>query len=182
MKRLTDAPSPEAAEQAPSVGLSAFLPSPWLSLGIFGGWLLLSRSMSAGQILLGLLVAVVMPLLMRPLRPTPGPLRRPGTLIRLILRVGRDVVASAIDVAIGVARARRDPPRGTFVVVPLDLRNVHGLAALSMITAVVPGTLWCELAPDCSTLMIHVFDLEDEAAFIAHFKADYELPLKEIFG
>ena len=182
MKRPTAEPSPAASERASSGVRAALLPSPWLSLGIFVGWLLLGRSMGAGQILLGLLVAVAMPLLMRPLRPTPGPLRRPGTLIRLVLRVGRDVVRSAIDVAVGVARARRHPPRGSFVVVPLDLRNVHGLAALSMITAVVPGTLWCELAPDCSTLMIHVFDLEDEAAFIAHFKADYELPLKEIFG
>jgi len=59
---------------------------------------------------------------------------------------------------------------------------VHGLAALSMITAVIPGTVWCELAPDCAALLLHVFDLEDEAAFIAHYKADYELPLKEIFG
>jgi len=162
--------------------MKRLIPSPWLSLGIFGGWLLLTRSMSAGQILLGLLVAVVVPLLMAPLRPTPGPLRRPGALVPLILRVGRDVVRSAIDVAVGVARSRRNIPRGGFVVVPLDLRNVHGLAALSMITAVIPGTVWCELAPDCAALLLHVFDLEDEAAFIAHYKADYELPLKEIFG
>lgn len=182
MKRTTDVPSPAAPERAPSGGRRSLIPSPWLSLGIFGGWLLLTRSMGAGQVLLGLLVAVAMPLLMAPLRPRPGPLRRPGTLVRLILRVGRDVVRSAIDVAAGVARSQRTPPRGRFVVVPLDLRNVHGLAALSMITAVVPGTVWCELAPDCSTLMVHVFDLDDEAAFIAHFKADYELPLKEIFG
>jgi multicomponent K+:H+ antiporter subunit E len=162
--------------------MKRFIPSPWLSLGIFGGWLLLTRSMSAGQILLGLLVALVMPLLMAPLRPTPGALHRPGALVPLILRVGRDVLRSAIDVAVGVARSRRNLPRGRFVVVPLDLRNVHGLAALSMITAVIPGTVWCELAPDCAALLLHVFDLEDEAAFIAHYKADYELPLKEIFG
>ena len=37
------------------------LPSPWLSLGLFGGWLLLTRSFSLGQVLLGLVVAVVMP-------------------------------------------------------------------------------------------------------------------------
>ena len=28
------------------------LPSPWLSLGLFGGWLLLTRSFSIGQVLL----------------------------------------------------------------------------------------------------------------------------------
>lgn len=157
------------------------LPSPWLSLGLFGGWLLLTRSFSVGQVLLGISVAVVMPLLMAPLRPRPGPLRRWGVLVRLILRVGRDVLWSAAQVGTGIVRAKADPPRGTFVVVPLELRDVHVLAALTMITAVVPGTVWSELAPDRSALLIHVFDLDDEAAFIQHYKSDYEQPLKEIF-
>ncbi len=161
--------------------MKRLLPSPWLSLGLMGGWLLLTRSFSIGQMLMGLTVAVVMPLLMAPLRPRPGPLRRWGVLMRLILRVGRDVLWSAVQVAVGVWRSRSHPPRGTFVQVPLDLRDVHALAALAMITAVVPGTVWSELAPDRSALLIHVFDLEDEAAFIRHFKTDYEQPLMEIF-
>ena len=64
--------------------------------------------------------------------------------------------------------------------VHVDARD-HALAALTMITAVVPGTVWSELAPDRSALLIHVFDLDDEAAFIRHYKTDYEQPLKEIF-
>jgi multicomponent K+:H+ antiporter subunit E len=142
------------------------LPSPWLSLGLFGGWLLLTRSFSIGQVLLGLGVAIVMPLLMAPLRPRPGPLRRWGLLVRLILRVGAEVVHSALVVAAGVLR---------------NLHDAHGLAALAMISAVIPGTVWSELAPDRSALLMHVFDLDDEAAFIQHFKTDYEQPLKEIF-
>ena len=161
--------------------MKRLLPSPWLSLGLFGGWLLLTRSFSVGQVLLGISVAVVMPLLMAPLRPRPGPLRRWGVLVRLIVRVGRDVLCSAAQVSAGIVRAKADPPRGTFVVVPLELRDVHALAALTMITAVVPGTVWSELAPDRSALLIHVFDLDDEAAFIQHYKSDYEQPLKEIF-
>lgn len=161
--------------------MKRWLPSPWLTLGIFFGWLLLNNSLSPGQVLLGLAVAIVMPLLMAPLRPTPGPLRHWGKLAMLILRVGRDVWRSAFDVARGVARIGRRPPRGTFVVVPLELRDTHALAALAMITTVVPGTVWSELAPDRSALLLHVFDLADEATFIAHFKNDYELPLKEIF-
>ncbi|KQU75514.1 MULTISPECIES: Na+/H+ antiporter subunit E [unclassified Rhizobacter] len=161
--------------------MKRLLPSPWLSLGLLGGWLLLTRSLGIGQVLMGVAVAVAMPLLIAPLRTRPGPLRRWGVLVRLILRVGRDVLRSATQVAIGVWRAGAHPPRGAFVVVPLEVRDVHALAALAMITAVVPGTVWAELAPDRSALLIHVFDLDDEAAFIRHFKADYEQPLKEIF-
>ena len=156
------------------------LPSPWLSLALLGGWLLLTRSFSLGQLLLGVTVAVVMPLLMAPLRPRPGPLRRWGVLVRLIVRVGRDVLRSGAQVAVGVWRAQTRPPHGTFVVVPLELHAVHALAALPTITAVVPGTVWSELAPDRSAWLNHVFDLDDEAAFIQHFKTDYERPLKEV--
>jgi len=55
------------------------------------------------------------------------------------------------------------------------------LASLAMITAVVPGTVWAELATDRSALLLHVFDVDDEAAFIAHYKSRYERPLQEIF-
>ncbi len=161
--------------------MKRLVPSPYLSFGIFCGWVLLTRSFSSGQILLGLLVALLMPPLLSSLRPTPGPLRHWGVLALLILRVGRDVVRSAIEVATGVLRSRDQPPRGAFVVIPLELRDTHALAALSMITAVIPGTVWAELAPDCGALLMHVFDLEDEARFIEHFKRDYEHPLKEIF-
>jgi multicomponent K+:H+ antiporter subunit E len=157
------------------------LRSPGLSLGLFGGWLLLNESLDVGHLLLATVLAVVVPLLAAPLRPTPGRMRRLPVLARLILRVGVEVVRSALDVARGVLRARATPPRGTFVVVPLDLRDPHGLAALAIITAVIPGTVWSELAPDRSALLLHVFDLADEEGFVAQFKAAYELPLKEIF-
>jgi multicomponent K+:H+ antiporter subunit E len=67
------------------------------------------------------------------------------------------------------------------VIIPLELRDPVGLAALAMITTVVPGTVWSELALDRSKLMLHVWDVGEEQAFIAHFKARYEQPLREIF-
>ena len=157
------------------------LPSPWVSLAMFVGWLLLNDSVEPGQLLLGAGLALAIPSLMQPLRPRPGPLRRWGILARLVFRVGTEVVLSAIEVTHGIVQARRRPPRGAFVAIPLELRDVHALAALSMITAVIPGTVWTELAADRSILLMHVFDLDDEAHFIERFKRDYEHPLMEIF-
>ena len=88
---------------------------------------------------------------------------------------------SNLLVARGVLRAGKQPLRSAFVHIPLALRDPHGLAALSMITTVVPGTVWSELALDRSVLLVHVFELDDEAAFIQHFKDTYERPLMEIF-
>ena len=61
------------------------------------------------------------------------------------------------------------------------LRDPLGLAALAMVTTVVPGTVWSEIALDRSALLLHVWDADDETAFVARFKARYEKPLREIF-
>jgi multicomponent K+:H+ antiporter subunit E len=144
-------------------------------------WLLLNDSLAPAHLLLGAFIGWIVPLLVRPLKPAGPRLHRAPVLARLILHVGADVIVAAFQVAAGVLRSRRRPPRGGFVAVPLDLRDAHGLAALAVITAVTPGTVWCELAGDCAAVLIHVFDLADEAAFVQEFKQRYELPLKEIF-
>ena len=161
--------------------MKQLLATPLLSASLFALWMLLVRSVTPGQILLGLLLALLVPRLLRPLRPQPGPVRRPLVLLLLILQVGYDVVISALEVTWGVLRMRKRPPRSKFVLIPLELRDEHALAALSMIVMVVPGTVWSELAPDRSAVMLHVFDLDDEASFIQHLKSRYEQPLREIF-
>jgi multicomponent K+:H+ antiporter subunit E len=158
-----------------------WIPSLPLSAALWALWLLLNDSIAPAHLLLGFAVALLVPRLVTQLRPRGPRLRHALVLARLVAWVGADVVRSALQVAAGILRAGVRPPRGAFVTVPLDMRDAHGLAALAMITAVVPGTVWCELVPDRSELLIHVFDLDDEAAFIAHYKARYELPLREIF-
>ena len=44
-----------------------------------------------------------------------------------------------------------------------------------------PGTLSAELADDRRHLLIHAFDVEDEAALVADIKKRYEAPLRVIF-
>ena len=73
---------------------------------------------------------------------------------------------------------RRDDERRT----RLDrLRDPNALAVLAMIVCITPGTSWAELSSDHSMLMLHVLELGDRPAFVAHIKARYERPLMEIF-
>lgn len=156
-------------------------PAPLLSLALWVLWLTLNLSVSPGNLLLGAILGFAAPLMMRKLRPKQVRIRRPLTILRLFVMVGRDVILSNLIVAWGVLNADRRPPRSRFVKVPLDLRDANGLAALAMICTVVPGTVWSELALDRSILLLHVWDLDDEAHFIHHFKTAYEQPLMEIF-
>ncbi len=157
------------------------VPEPLLSAGLLALWLALSRSTSAGQVLLGIALAIVVPLMTASLRPTTARVRRPLVAVRFMLTVGCDVVVSNFQVAWGVLTWRWRRPDSRFVIITLDLRDPRGLAALAMVTTIVPGTVWSEIAHDRSALMLHVWDIDDEERFVARFKARYEKPLREIF-
>jgi len=156
------------------------LPAPILSVALAALWVILARSASLGQVLLGLFLGLVVPLLTARILPRVR-VRRPLVVVRYIVTVGWDVVVSNLQVARGVLVSRWRPPRARFVVIPLDLRDNAGLAALAMVTTVVPGTVWSEIALDRSAMLLHVWDVEDEGAFVAYFKKRYEAPLREIF-
>ena len=141
----------------------------------------MNESLSAGNWILALLLGWLLPLLFAPLRPQRPRIRRPLLLTRLILRVGYDVLLSVGEVAHGVFLSSRREPNSQFVVIPLELRDPSALASLAVITTVVPGTVWCELARDSSAVMLHVWDLQDEAEFIQMYKSRYEAALLEIF-
>lgn len=161
--------------------LRKLAPAPLLSAALFALWLLLTRATTAADVLLALAAAIAVPLLTSSLRPTRVRVRRPLVIVRYILTVGHDVVLSNLQVALGVITWRWRRPESRFVIVPLELRDPVGLAALAMVTTVVPGTVWSEIALDRSALLLHVWDVGEEAAFVARFKARYEKPLKEIF-
>ena len=160
--------------------MKRLLPAPLLSAALFAMWLVLNQSLSPGQVLVGAVLAIAMPWLAAPLRPIPVRVRRPGVVLRLVAAVAHDVIASNLEVAWQVTKGSR-APRAAFVRIPLELRDPHGLASLAIITTVVPGTVWSELAPDRSAVLLHVFDVDDEAAYVAHYKSRYEQPLREIF-
>lgn len=162
--------------------LRKIFPAPLLSLALAALWLVLNRDYGLGQWLLAALLGVAVPVLTKPLRPTPVSFRRPWAAWRLFWRVGGDVVVWNWRVLRGTLAP--SPPRGTFVTVPLDLRDPNGLAVLAAIMCVIPGTVWSELALDRSALLVHMFDLRgdhDPQAEIDLIKSRYEKPLMEIF-
>ena len=158
-----------------------WIPSPPLSVALFVVWLLLNQALDAATLLMALVLALVVPLLTRGLRPAAVRMRRPLVALRLTGVVLRDMVRSAAMVARELLTRRTDDIPAHFLLVPLDVRDANALAVLAMILCLTPGTAWGELSFDRSRLLLHVFDMKDEAAFITLIKTRYEAPLMEIF-
>jgi len=144
-------------------------------------WLLLNQSLHLATVLFAAVLAVAVPLLTKGLRPATVRMRRPGVALRLTGVALRDMMHSALTVGRLLLSRRNDAMAPAFVEVPLDLRDPNALAVLSMICCLTPGTAWGELSFDRTRLLIHVFDLIDEQAFIDLIKTRYERPLMEIF-
>lgn len=160
--------------------MKRLLPSPLLSLCLFVAWLMLNESTSAGHLLLAALLATGLPLLTDRLRPDKPVIRAPAVIVRLGAVVLKDIVLSNIDLTrrvLGPEHAIQ--PR--FVWVPLDIRSPHGIVALAGIITMTPGTLSAELSDDRRHLLVHAFNVADEAALVADIKTRYESPLREIF-
>lgn len=160
--------------------MKRWLPAPLLSATLFAVWLLLNNTVDAAHLVLGALVAIVVPWFTERLRPDRPRIRRPLAILRLGLVVLWDIVMSNIEVArriLGPEAAIRP----AFVWLPLDLTDPHAIVSLAGIITMTPGTLSAELSADRRHLLVHAFNVDDEAALIAQMKARYEAPLKEIF-
>jgi multicomponent K+:H+ antiporter subunit E len=161
--------------------MKLLLPAPLLSVALFLLWLLLNRSLSSGQLLLGALLGLLLPLLLRGLRPLPVKVRHPLTILRLAFRVVWDTSVSNFNVVRFLALPRHRKHPSGFVRIPLDLRDPNGLAVLAMIVCITPGTAWAEISRDRSLLMLHVLEVDDPDEVTAHIKQRYESLLMEIF-
>ncbi|GAB2827832.1 Na+/H+ antiporter subunit E [Comamonas piscis] len=161
--------------------MKRLFPAPLLSVLLCLVWLLLNRSASPGQIILGVLLGWLIPMLTQGLRPRSVSIKKPGTILRLGLRVAADSVQSnAAVLRLLLMPGSRKKPAG-FVHVPLQLRDPNGLAVLAMIVCITPGTAWAEISRDRSILLLHVLEADDPQGVIDHIKAFYERPLMEIF-
>ena len=154
---------------------------PLLPAVLLAVWLLLNDSASPGHIVLGVVFAWLVNAAVARLRPLPAWPHRLHVAIGLCWHVFVDIVRSNIGVGRVVLGAARRQPTIGFLQIPLQLRDPHGLAMLSIIITGTPGTVWAGHDPASNTLTLHVLDLQDEETWIRTIKDRYERPLMEIF-
>jgi multicomponent K+:H+ antiporter subunit E len=163
--------------------MKRWLPSPLVSGILLLLWLLLNQSLEPAHVLLGTVLAIVVPVLAQPLvRPLGYPrLSKPIALFSLLGMALVEIVRSCFNVGRIILFGKRGGVNSRFIKIPLDLRNPYGLALLSCLINSTPGTVWVELLPDRHELVLHVFDLYDEQWWIDTIKTRYEQPIMKIF-
>jgi multicomponent K+:H+ antiporter subunit E len=174
-------------EQGASVTVAAparpafrWLPAPLMSLTLLGVWLLLNQSVSVGHIALGALLALAVPWFSERLRPEKTRPKRPLMILRFLGVLLWDIVKSNVEVALRIL-GPESAISPHFVWVPLTIRDPYGIVSLAGVITLTPGTLSAELTADRRFLLVHCFNVTDEAALVADIKARYERPLMEIF-
>lgn len=126
------------------------LPSPVLSLVLALIWPVLNQSWSLGHLLLGAVVAILIPLYTERLRADRPVLKRPAVMLNLLFIVLKDIITSNIDVA-RLILGREAAIQPGFVWVPLSITDPHGIVLLAGIITMTPGTLSADLQLTAST-------------------------------
>ena len=162
--------------------MMSWLPFPIVSLGLCILWLLLNQSLAPADLLLGAAIGIAAPLLSRKLQPLGYPrLRAPLQLVRLLGMAAVEVVRSCFNVSRIILFADYAKVNSQFIRIPLTLRDPYGLALLSCLINMTPGTVWVEILPEGHELVLHVFDLQDAAWWVDTIQTRYEQPLIDIF-
>jgi len=160
--------------------MKRWLPYPLLAACLFLMWLLLTQSFSPGQIVLGAAVTFLATGAMAKLRRSPAPIRAWRKVARLAAIVLVDVIRSNLAVT-RICLSPRPARHAQFIRLTLELRDQQALAVLALIITATPGTAWVQFNRTDGTLIIHVFDLVDEEAWVRLLKTRYERLLMEIF-
>lgn len=156
------------------------MPHPLTSAVLLVVWLLLHHTISAGHIMLGGVLAVLIPLFTERFFPEPVYLGRLKAIVRLFAVVLWDIIVATFAVS-RVTLGPTSKLSPSFVRVPVDLTDDFALTALTSTISLTPGTVSAEIAPNREHILVHALDVADDAELVRTIKERYEAPIKEIF-
>lgn len=156
------------------------LPHPILSIVLLLTWLLLNNTIAAGHILLGSILAILIPWFTSGFWPERVCLQNPVTFFKFCFVVLYDIIIANLTVAklILSSNERLTP---TLFKLPLDIEHPLGISILASTISLTPGTVSCDLSEDKSYLIIHGLSVDDKEEEIKTIKQRYEKPLMEVF-
>lgn len=162
--------------------LKRIFPHPLLSLTLLFVWLMLVNKVTPGNVLLGGVLGILVPILTSPYWPGRPQLKRPFLTVPYVLIVFWDIVVASIQVAQIVLFKPRSQIKSQWIIVPLELTSPEAITVLAGTITMTPGTVSALLASDGASLLVHCLHTDDPDSVRDEIKTRYEARLKEIFG
>lgn len=157
------------------------LPHPLLTLILTIVWVLLQNQVSAGMVVFGIILGIIIPRATAIWWPeSPGQFR----ILRMVNYAGIvlwDIIVANIEVAWIVLTVPNAKLKPAWIVVPLDLKSPEAITTLAGTITLTPGTVSADLSDEGSCLLVHVLHTNDPDAVRDEIKTRYEARLKEIF-
>ncbi|WP_293447216.1 Na+/H+ antiporter subunit E [Planktotalea sp.] len=157
------------------------LPHPFLTLLLAVVWTLLQNDVSAGMVVFGIILGIIIPRMTSIWWPDTPKGFRLGKMMSYSLIVMWDILVANIQVAwivISVPNAKLKP---AWIVVPLDLVQPEAITMLAGTITLTPGTVSADLSSGGHSLLVHVLHTDEPDAVLDEIKTRYERRLKEIF-
>jgi multicomponent K+:H+ antiporter subunit E len=160
--------------------LRRVLPHPLLSSTLALVWVALVNELSAGAVVMGVLVGVLLPIATQPFWPDRPLLRRPLKVLAYLGVVIHDIILANIQVAKLILFRRNDALRSAYVTIPLEIRSPEAITILAGTITMTPGTVSADVSADGRALLVHGLDVPDPEALVAEIKTRSEARLLEI--
>lgn len=160
--------------------MKTWLPHPILSAFLWIIWLLLNNTVAMGHVVLGAVLAIIIPMITSGFWPEKVCVRHPLALFKFLIVVLWDILIANVVVA-KLILGNKDKLQPTFMHIPLDIESPLAISILANTISLTPGTVSCDLNEDKTVLLVHGLHEEDPSDTVDTIKKRYEAPLKEIF-
>lgn len=157
------------------------LPHPLLTLILAVVWVLLQNEITAGMVVFGIILGILVPWMTSIWWPDTPQGFRLGKMVVYSVIVIWDIVVANIQVAwivITVPNAKLKP---AWIVVPLKLKQPEAITLLAGTITLTPGTVSADLSDEGHSLLVHVLHTENPEGVRDDIKSRYERRLLEIF-
>ncbi len=157
------------------------LPHPLLTLILIVVWVLLQNEISAGMVVFGIILGIVIPRMTSIWWPDTPRGFRILKMARYTLIVIWDIIIANIQVAWIVLTVPNAKLKPAWIVVPLRLTQPEAITILAGTITLTPGTVSADLSDEGHSLLVHVLHTDNPDAVRDEIKSRYEGRLLEIF-
>ena len=161
--------------------LTRLIPHPLLSVTLVLVWLGLVNTFTLGNLILGVVFGVIIPMITAPYWPNRPTIARPLKVVEYILIVLWDIVVANVQVAMIILFKREPTIQSQWIPIPLELTSAEAITVLAGTITMTPGTVSATLAADGSAILVHCLHTDDPDAIRDEIKTRYERRLLEIF-